>query len=103
MTGSSSGGDGGGGGGGGVRRVPRAEPDSSVSMRGFLMGLAVPASVAALQQMFFDRVFMGHALFVAVVFCGAAVAVMHSSYQERKIQVSEGCVKGRVGSGRDGE
>ena len=64
------------------------EPDSRVCVRGLLMGLAVPASVAALQQMFFDQVFMGHALFVAVVFCGAAVAVMYSSYQGRRIQVS---------------
>ncbi|XP_037075541.1 protein-S-isoprenylcysteine O-methyltransferase-like [Pollicipes pollicipes] len=69
-------------------RSGRSESNSSVSTRGFLIGLAVPATVAALQQMFFDEVFMGHALFVAVVFCGAAVAVMHSSYQGRKIQTA---------------
>ncbi|KAF0300005.1 Protein-S-isoprenylcysteine O-methyltransferase [Amphibalanus amphitrite] len=76
------------GGGGAVARPRPGESDARVSARGFLLGLAVPASVASLQQMFFDRVFMGHALFVAVVFCGAAVAVMHSQYQGRKIQTA---------------
>ena len=80
----------GGGGAAGVTsaRSRHGESDGRVSVRGFLLGLAVPASVAGLQQMALGQVFMGHALFVAVVFCGAAVAVMHSQFQGRKIQVS---------------
>jgi len=72
-------------------RQRRGEPPHSVAWRGFLMGLAVPASVAALQQMAFGDVFLGHALFVAAVFCGAAVYVMHSGQdvlQGRRIQTA---------------